>query len=273
MTHQYYSLRNARKSEIKRLSLEETLSLFIRVYDQFQKDGYFDEAFGFDCVDVGHIAGKIKDIQLELALSVRKENLWPMKNSSWLYEEDDLFDMIEFLFQQVSKPVSGEEHSYNNCGMHWETFDQIEGRILYRTRVNAVLDRYEKRFELSPDGEVLQSVEVGFEPIFDAAVPSKDQNVVDRVGSAVRRYRRHGSSLDDRRQAVGDLIDVLEYLRPQLKTILKKKDESDLFNIANNFGLRHHNELQKTDYDASLWLSWMFYFYLATVHVVLRKVG
>ena len=50
------------------------------------------------------------------------------------------------------------------------------------------------------------------------------------------------------------------------------KDENDLFNIANNFGIRHHNDKQKTGYDAALWLSWMFYFYLATIHVVVRKL-
>ena len=47
--------------------------------------------------------------------------------------------------------------------------------------------------------------------------------------------------------------------------------ERDLFNLANNFGIRHHNDHQKTSYDANIWLSWMFYFYLATIHVVLRK--
>ena len=45
-----------------------------------------------------------------------------------------------------------------------------------------------------------------------------------------------------------------------------------MFNIANNFGLRHHNDRQKTGYDTALWLSWMFYLYLATLHVVVRKI-
>ena len=62
----------------------------------------------------------------------------------------------------------------------------------------------------------------------------------------------------------------LEYLRPQVKSVLTSKDESDLFNIANNFGIRHHNEAQRTDYDAGIWFSWMFYYYLATIHAVLR---
>ena len=68
-------------------------------------------------------------------------------------------------------------------------------------------------------------------------------------------------------------MDVLEYLRPQIKALLIKQDESDLFNIANNFGIRHHNEFQKTNYDTPIWLSWMFYYYLATIHAILRKIA
>jgi hypothetical protein len=72
---------------------------------------------------------------------------------------------------------------------------------------------------------------------------------------------------------VRDLADVLEYLRPKVKALLTSADEKDIFNIANNFGIRHHNDQQKTGYEASLWLSWMFYFYLSTIHVLLRKAG
>lgn len=53
---------------------------------------------------------------------------------------------------------------------------------------------------------------------------------------------------------------------------ISSSDEKDLFNIANNFLIRHHNDKQKTDYDANLWLSWMFYIYLSTIHLILRRV-
>ncbi len=156
--------------------------------------------------------------------------------------------------------------------MHWETFNQQEGQDDYRHKINDVLRHYEGRFELSADGDVLHRVEAGFEPIFQADVPSEDTKVVSRIDSAVLAYRRHGATVEQRRQAVRDLADVLEYLRPQVTTFLTQKDEGDLFKLANNFGIRHHNDRQQTGYDAALWLSWMFYFYLATIHVVLRKM-
>jgi hypothetical protein len=273
VAHKYYSQRKGTNPNQKGLPLADTLDLFIRVFDQLRADGYFHEALGFECVDAGEIEGKVKDVELQMLLDIRKKGLWPMHLTYKGWSEDDFFDVVEFLFQHVSKPIDGHYHSYNQCGMHWEVFNQAEGRKQYRERINSVLAHYENPFELSSTGEILHRPEAGFEPIFDADVPSKDQNVTSRVNSAVLRYRRHGSTFDDRRQAVRDLADVLEYLRPKVKSLLSSADENDLFNIANNFAIRHHNDKQKTGYDASLWQSWMFYLYLATIHVVLRKLG
>jgi hypothetical protein len=273
MTHVYYSQRTGTNPHPDGLSLSDTLDLFKRSYIQLDQEGYLAEALGYDCVDVpDHIEGEIKDIDLEILLAVRKRDLWPIGKHVTEYTEDDLFDMIEFLCQIVSKPIDGTMHSWGNCGMHWDTFNKVEGQKEYRETVNRVLSLYERRFELSAGGEVLLKAEAGFDRIFDADLPTSDPKIRDRVDSAVLRFRRHSSTIDDRRQAVRDLADVFEYLRPKVKALLTSKDEGDLFNIANNFGIRHHNELQKSSYDA-VWLNWMFYFYLATVHTLVRKIG
>jgi hypothetical protein len=272
MAHIYYSQRKGSNPNQKGLPLADLIDLFGRVFSHMEKDGYFNEAFGFGCADGGYIDGKVRDIELEMLLTVRKKDLWPIDTAGAHYSEDDFFDVIEFLFQHVSKPIDGYYHSWNECGTHWETFNQAEGRIEFRDKVNEVLVQYEKPFDLSSNGGVLLKPEAGFEPIFEADIPSNDSNVVTRINAAVLCYRRHGSTLDDRRQAVRELADVLEYLRPKVKVLLTSRDERDLFNIANNFGVRHHNDKQKTTYDTALWLSWMFYFYLATIHVVLRKI-
>jgi hypothetical protein len=272
MRHKYYSQRTGTNPNLNGLPIDDTVELFSRVYRQLETDGYFDEAFGFWCVDEDHIEGNVKDIELEMLLTIRKKNLWPISEYASSYTEDDFLDVIEFLYQYVSKPIDGTLHSYSGCGMHWETFKKREGQDLFREKINAVLGHYKNKFELSQRGEVLHKPEEGFEQIFNADVPSKDSNIVGRINAATNNFRRHGSSIDDRRQAVRDLADVLEYLKPQFQELLTNKDEKDLFNIANNFGIRHHNDKQKTSYDAAIWLSWMFYFYLSTIHVVLRKI-
>jgi hypothetical protein len=272
MNHLYFSQRAGSHPNPDGLCFTAIVDLFKRVFMQLEADGYFTEAFGFECVDAGRIEGAIRDVGLEILLTVRKNHLWPITTKAADYNEDDLFDVIEFLYQHVSKPIDGTFHNWNNCGMHWTAFNKAEGQKEYRDRINRVLAHYEKKFEISAGGEVLLKAEPGFDRIFAADVPTSDAKVGDRIDAAVLRFRRHGSTFDDRRQAVRDLADVLEYLRPQVKNLLSSSDESDLFNIANNFGIRHHNERQKTSYDAQLWLPWMFYFYLSTIHVLLRKI-
>lgn len=93
-----------------------------------------------------------------------------------------------------------------------------------------------------------------------------------RMIEAEKLFYNGRSSLIDRKNAVKELADCFEFLRNDLKSVLNKKDEADLFNIANNFGIRHHNENQKTDYDKNIWLSWMFHFYLASLHASLRLI-
>lgn len=271
--HTFYSVRTGKNKNQKGFGLDEFKDLFLRAFNNLRSDGYFDENFGWHCVDMGFVSGKVTDLELEILLKIRKQELWPIEDQIWHYTEDDLFDMVEFLYQNVSKPIDGTHHDFADCGMHWETFNASEGRNEFRIKINELLLLYERHFELSEAGEILQRPEQGFEQIFDADIPSGDEKVKARVNSAVLQYRRHGSTLDDRRQSVRDLADVMEYLRPKLQSLLTKQDEKDLFNLANNFGIRHHNDKQKTSYDAALWLSWMFYYYLATIHVVLRKIG
>lgn len=272
MDRAIYSIRQGTNENKDGLPLEDIKGMFLKIYHQLYEDGYFHESFGFTCVDEGFQNGTVRDSDLDILLKVRKKELWPINQFLQYYSEDDLFDMIEYLFLNVSKPIDGHYHSWNDCGMHWETFNRNDGQTQFVAKINEILCHYTKAFELSPTGEMLQRPEHGFEPIFKADIPSKDTNVKSRIDSATMHFRRHGSTIDDRRQAVRDLADVLEYLRPKVKELITKNDEQDLFNIANNFGIGHHNESQKTNYDTSLWLSWMFYFYLSTIHVVLRKI-
>jgi hypothetical protein len=77
MAHSYYSQRKGTNPNQSGLPLDDIVDLYIRVYEQLSADGYFAEAFGFECVDAGHVAGNVRDIELEVLLAVRKKDLWP----------------------------------------------------------------------------------------------------------------------------------------------------------------------------------------------------
>jgi hypothetical protein len=270
----YYSIRTGKNRKALVIELTMLKRLFKSLYKQFLEKEYFQEAFGFWCVDEGDIPGSLgSDIEAKIFILIRKDNLWPIEEKCRKYSEDDLFDVIEFLYDYVSKPIDGYFHEYNNCGWHYTSFDKDIGQSEFRVEVNALLCDYEDGYELSEQGEILVKGIQGLDKLFKANIPIDDhENIQARVNAAILKFRRFRSTLDDRRDAIRDLADVLEYLRPSMKQVLTKKDESDLFNIANNFGIRHHNKKQQTDYDKSIWYSWMFYYYLATIHAVTRFI-
>jgi hypothetical protein len=269
----YYSVRTG-KHVPQGPDLDLVKRLFLALYERFEHQGYFQEYFGYSCVDAGDVEGKLgPDIGDAFLLSLKKDGLWPIRTNLSDYSEDDLFDVMEFLFDSVSTPTEGSYHSYSDCGWHYTEFDQPPGQAEFRTEITKLLRDYQNGFEMSEDGEILGAVAPGFENLIKAELPTDDpRNVRAKVTPAVLKFRRHGSTAADRRDALRELADVLEFLRPQLKAVLDRKDESDLFNIINNFGIRHHNQNQKTEYDQSIWMSWMFYYFLATIHAVLRLI-
>ncbi len=272
----YFSARSGRQPDALALDLPMLKRLFRAVYEQLEREGYFQQALGYYCVDARQIHGACgADVGAFFLRRLRKGDLWPIEERLAEYREDDLFDVIELLFDLVSCPDKGYHHTFSDCGWHYDTFDRRRGQERLRAEINDLLADYQDGWELSRRGEILARGKTGLRELFTTELPkSVDRtNVKARVEHSVLQFRRRGSSLDDRRQAVRELADVLEFLRPQLKQVMTKRDEGDLFNIANNFGLRHHNDRQQTDYDHAIWQSWMFHFYLATIHMATRRLA
>ena len=154
------------------------------------------------------------------------------------------------------------------------TFDQKAGQQEYRNEINDILRDYKEGYQLSEQGEIVITTPEGMERLLAATLPTDDQaNIASRVNVAKQQFLLSRSSLNSRREAVRNLGDVLEYLKPELKNILTTKDTSDLFNILNNFGIRHHNVDQQTDYDQVIFLSWLFYYYLAAIHAAIHLIN
>lgn len=236
-------------------------------------DGYFQEYFGYSCVD-GGTDGKIgKYPEVFFMERIQKKDLYPIHEKIESYSEDDLFDVIELLYDCCSAPTKGYYHQYSNCGYHYEEFDADVGRKYFRETINNSLKYYETGYEISSDGEILAFLEDGFSNLETTPLASSDaENITQRVESAIKKYKKYKSTLDDRRDAVRNLADVLELIRPEIKNHFNSKDESDLFQIINKFGIRHHDSRQQTNYDTNIWHSWMFYFFLSTIHAALKII-
>ena len=116
--------------------------------------------------------------------------------------------------------------------------------------MNRTLMNYRGGFRINEDGQVEYTADEGLDQLIDAALHTKDPDVAQRVAGAIALYRNRGRTEQDFRLAMRELFDVLEKLRPEVKAEMLGGDEADLFNIANNFSIRHLNEKQKGKYDS-----------------------
>lgn len=269
----YYSVRTGKINPSQEINFEVFKRLFLAIYTKLDSEGYFQKYFGYDCVDGDVVGGLGADLEAALFLSLKKEGLYPVTDRISGYTEDDLFDVIEFLHDFCSKGIDGRYHNFNDCGFHFHEFDDVEGQKYFREQFNPLLKDYGQGYEISHQGEILLLAEEGLSNLLEAEIPTDEkENVEVKMHNAILKFRRYRASVEDRKEAIRELADVLEYLRPEAKKHLNKQDEADLFNIANNFGIRHHNKNQKTEYDRSIWFSWIFYHYLATIHALLRII-
>ena len=97
MNRKYFSHR--KNPEASRYELPMFVELFKAVYLDFLNNDYFYEKSRA-------VAGKLgADIKAQMFIKLKKPDLWPIEEKCNNYSEDDLFDVIEFLYDNVSKPI------------------------------------------------------------------------------------------------------------------------------------------------------------------------
>jgi len=265
MAKRYYSSRN----KLKELTVEELYDRLQHLYLLFRNRDYFKLKTRITKTDLP------EEIKYKAALAI---GFQPFPITKWEFydiTEDHVFDVLEFLYDHVSKPgewgMMTSDTGYNYYD--YESYDDTAGQAEFREEANRFLCDFKTGFELTADGLILALGTGGIEHILEAEIEPYDEINVDRkVRDAIQKWRNRNLDIKERRQAIRELADVFEWLRKskKLEKILKRKDESALFDIANNFAIRHHNPKQKRDYDESIWYSWILHFYLATYHAVIR---
>jgi len=265
MTRRYYSSR----TKPGRLTLEGLYWKLENLYLMFRDKDFFKGKAGITQTNlpdaIKHEAG--------VALSFQ-----PFPITKWSQQditEDHIFDVLEFLYDHVSEPgvvvdmTTDTGWNYSDYG----NYDDEAGQEEFRNKANAFLVDYKTGFELIKHGIVLAIGGDGLQYILDAElIPYDEANVDSRVRIAIAKWRNRHLSLSERKEAIRELADVFEWLKKtrDLGSVLDGKDESAIFDIANNFAIRHHNPKQKANYDRAIWYSWIFHFYLATYHAAIR---
>jgi hypothetical protein len=240
--------------------------------DQLTGEHLFARELGYDCVDGNGESDSSPALELETR--VGKPDLWMKPDKEWT--EDDLCDVIEVFHDLAARPVRGWFHSFSGCGFHPERFHVKSGQELYRWRVNGVLESTRLGLRIADDGEDIgQVVRVspdGLAELTEEVLHTSEGPARDDVEHAVAMFRARASTRSDRRSAVVTLAGILEQRRRLIKESLYSSDEGALFQIANNFDLRHRNDRQRDSYDDAF-LEWIFYWYLSTIQLTNRLLA
>ena len=267
MTKRYYSSRN----KVKKLTLEDLYVRLQHLYLLFRDKDYFKSEAGITKTELPGA------IQHKAALCI---GFQPFPITKWERSDitdDHIFDVLEFLHDHTSKPgawvgmTSDSGYNYSD----YESYDDAAGQAEFRDQANGFLCDYKSGFEFTSDGLILALGTDGLQHILDSEIePYDEMNVDNKVRDAIQRWRNRHLDISERRQAIRDLADVFEWLKKskKLEKALNRKDEAALFDIANNFAIRHHDPKQQRGYDQAIWYSWVFHFYLATYHAVIRLI-
>jgi len=263
-TRRYYTARNQPSG----LTLDGLYRKLQYLYMLFLERDYFKAA--------GITKSVLPDVMKHKAALSLSFQMFPV--TKWQphdVTEDHIFDALEFLHDHVSRPGVFTEMT-SETGFNYsdyDSYDEQAGRAEFRAQSNAFLVDYKSGFELTKEGVILALGADGLQHILDAKIVAYDEaNVDSKVRDAIVKWRNRHLSLDDKKAAIRDLADVFEWLKKtkNLAKVLDGKDESAIFDIANNFAIRHHNPNQKTNYSQAIWYAWMFHFYLATYHAAIR---
>lgn len=266
----YYSERMGLPEEPLRL---KDLQLVIKIiFEEYDNKNYFDGAFGYHCVDEGYVPGR-NGVVLEdhIIRTFMGRDIYPLEDNYESFSIGTCFDLIEYFYDNIGVPVDPFYHKWNNCGMHVNRADYEAGKQEFREKINPYLSRCGKGFELMPNGEVYTKTPETLSTIIaDPPISGDKENIDDKVQRAISKFLHHSSSNDEKEESIRILADVLEFVKVDVKEFMFRPDENRLFEIANQFGIRHHNIDQKTDFDKNIWLEWIFYSYLNSINTIVK---
>lgn len=247
-----------------------------RIVVDFRMAGYLEQAAPEGCGDDPPPREQNDRLNSITRERIGLRHVWPittMRVAADPIPTEDFYRLVELVGDLVARPRSRQEHA--GCGWHYLEFAPEPARSLYRARLNELFDRTGVPLRMSDQGEdrgrLVRVTGDARDQLVRRALAVQDDGDRADVAHAVRRFRDRAATRDDKRAAVVALARVLENHRELLKDEMLSRDEGALFNIANNFDVRHRGADQRADYD-EFYLDWLFWWYLATVELIDRLI-
>lgn len=255
----YYSERHNLR-ERKKYTKTELSELFVQTYYELSSKKLFEELIGYSDSWGNWTTGLIANNYESFVFKrIGKKDLVPINDENF-YQEEDVFDLIELFYDYVSQPL-----------MPNREYDKEAGQSEYRKEMNNILNNYDTGYELTEEGYIRELIDNGLEELVDAKQEFNNDDVSEKaVQVAKKKFFHHKADESDKRSAILDVGGVLEKLQKTKKLNLNNKDESELFNVLNNFNLRHNRPDQKPDYNKDIFYPWVFYNLLSALDASLK---
>lgn len=270
----YYRARSAPRAPQTPLSGPTLGAELCQVFADMDDRGYFDEAFGLSCCDMREDRPGAARALFVQRLGEQTSWQWPAVFDG--QDLEDVYDLVEVCHDLVARPRVRQYHQF--CD-EWDysEFQRRAGRLVYRWRINSVLQRSSVELRMSDTGEDEgRLVHAPGDPRNTlpgrVVAAAKNRTEQERLQHAIAVFRGRHADRNAKRDAVRALGDVLELRRTRVRKVLGRKDEDALFDILNNFDIRHLNRTTQADYDEAF-LDWIFWTLLASLAFMDAKEG
>ncbi|MEV6363213.1 hypothetical protein [Nocardia asteroides] len=217
---------------------------------------------------------------IERDMGQERDLAWPLVSEELAGDHEYFFSLVELLHDHVARPRGVERmHKdlwHSRC-RHYTDFDVVTGKAVYRWRVNKILDRSDVGHRLADEGEdqgrLVTLSDAGRADLLHAHAQRTGRDPEsDEILDAIAMFRARGAGRHQKQAALAILCRVLEQRRSNvIQDQMARKDSGALFDIANNFHIRHGDgsRVQQKDYE-DYYLDWIFWLYLSTAELTNR---
>ncbi len=192
-------------------------------------------------------------------LYTKDDKLVPEKFDKNINTEEELFDMIEVGLHFLSDNYRTKVNSNRAFLLEIKHHD-IEK---FGNESKEALKQYGYTIK---EGTVQKLPESEFAPLADSVEPILDSKkyLNSRFNQAQKLFYKKDASLEDKRSACIELAAIAEKLRKDAKKLEVSSDFEDLFNIVNNFDIRHNKKTTKK-IEMVETLDWIFYAFINSI--------
>lgn len=251
--------------------------------EEYAGDNYLCEHFPSQCGDGYPIYYSEQAVQSKLYIEYG-DLTWPVTGDAMPADLVEVINLVEFVFQHISKPTDGWFHSW--CGAtHPTAFDARTARYEYTVAVNKMFRNFGLPLLLKKGRAVRITSVVLDRPVLELELATSDKHLVRLLNTAISDFQT-----GNRHHALRTIVDAFERIKtvhsPDKRKSVKRVVESlspeeevqrafdedlrRLTQIANGFCIRHH-EVDKIPIDDDDMVEFLFYLYFNYVRFILKK--